>query len=147
MSFNLTDLYRESIVEAAQAPRHHGQLKKKNATVELHNPSCGDVLVLDGYFENNKLVDMAFSGYGCTISQASASLMTDQVLGQEISEIKDEVMLFSNLITDKLNQAEKDRLGDCIMLEGVKEFPARIKCATLAWKAIYQLIENYEGQK
>ena len=90
---------------------------------------------------------MAFSGYGCTISQASASLMTDQVLGQEISEIKDEVMLFSNLITDKLNQAEKDRLGDCIMLEGVKEFPARIKCATLAWKAIYQLIENYEGQK
>ncbi|WP_125767781.1 Fe-S cluster assembly sulfur transfer protein SufU [Companilactobacillus furfuricola] len=136
----LDNLYRQVILDHSAHPHHHGQLDDSTNQIELKNPTCGDVLQLDVKVEDNKITDIAFSGYGCTISQASASMMTDAVLNKDVSVAEDMVEDFSNMILGE--KTDTGILQDAAILKGVSQFPARIKCATLAWKALHKALNN-----
>ncbi|KRM97557.1 hypothetical protein FC19_GL001600 [Liquorilactobacillus aquaticus DSM 21051] len=137
----LENLYRQMILEHATHPHHHGSLKKADQDIELRNPTCGDVLTLQVELKDGKVADIAFSGSGCTISQASASMMTDEVVGKTPEQIGKMVVAFSEMVTGNESDDVDELLGDAAILAGVAQFPARIKCATLAWKAIYQAVK------
>lgn len=140
----LDNLYRQVILDHSSHPHHHGKLADSNKTIEMNNPTCGDVIELELAIENDQIVDIAFSGSGCSISTASASMMTDAVLGKSLAEVADLAQEFSLLVQGQEIQNEEG-LGDVAMLGGVAKFPARIKCATLAWKALEQAIEEDDG--
>ncbi|KRK74143.1 Fe-S cluster assembly sulfur transfer protein SufU [Lacticaseibacillus nasuensis] len=137
----LDQLYRQVILDEAYHPRHHGKLSAPDRSVTLRNPSCGDVLTLQLQVAADRVTDAKFSGSGCTISQASGSLMTDLIIGRQLSEIPELVGIFSDLVINGSDPRE-DQLGDAAILKGVHQFPARVKCATLAWKAAAQAVEG-----
>ena len=95
----LNNLYRQIILEHSQHPHHHGHLPRADKSLELRNPTCGDVLTVELALKDGKVSEVAFSGTGCTISQASASLMTDEVIGKTPKEIEKQVLLFSKMVT------------------------------------------------
>lgn len=135
----LDNLYRQVILDHSQHPHHHGTLDDATNDIEMRNPTCGDVIQLQVALDGDKIKDIAFSGDGCTISQASASMMTDAVLGKTVEQADKMVEVFSELIVgDK--EVDTDILEDAAVLEGVKQFPARIKCAMLAWKALHKAL-------
>lgn len=136
----MDNLYRQVILDHSAHPHHHGELSDSTNQIELKNPTCGDVLQLDVKVQDNKIVDIAFSGYGCTISQASASMMTDAVMNKDVSVAEDMVEDFSDMILGE--KSDTDILQDAAILKGVSQFPARIKCATLAWKALHKALNN-----
>ncbi|WP_225047081.1 Fe-S cluster assembly sulfur transfer protein SufU [Lacticaseibacillus kribbianus] len=135
----LDQLYRQVILDEAYHPRHHGKLAKPTHEITVRNPSCGDVLTLQLQVSDGKVVDAAFAGSGCTISQASGSLMTDRIIGETPQSVLDLVGQFSELVIEG-EVADEDALGDAAILKGVHQFPARVKCATLAWKAAAQAL-------
>jgi nitrogen fixation NifU-like protein len=140
----LDNLYRQVILDHSSHPHHHGTLKDSSQKIELNNPTCGDVIELAVDVQDNIIKDITFQGSGCSISTASASMMTDAVLGKTVTEAQQLAEDFSQLVLG--NEVESDeKLGDAAMLSGVAKFPARIKCATLAWKALEQAIEH-DGQ-
>lgn len=136
----MDNLYRQVILDHSAHPHHHGKLDDSTNQIELKNPTCGDVLQLDVKVKDNKIADIAFSGYGCTISQASASMMTDAVINKDIDTAEDMVEDFSNMILGE--KTDTDILDDAATLKGVSQFPARIKCATLAWKALHKALNK-----
>lgn len=136
----MDNLYRQVILDHSAHPHHHGKLTDSTNEIEMKNPTCGDVLQLDVKVNNNKIEDIAFSGYGCTISQASASMMTDAVLNKDVDTAEDMVEDFSNMILGE--KTNTDILEDAAILKGVSQFPARIKCATLAWKALHKALNK-----
>ena len=143
----LRDLYRELILDHARSPRHFGKLDGATHSAEGINPLCGDKLRI--YFSidpDGQISDAKFEGSGCAISVASASLLTDMVIG-----LKTEVALdyFSALVARLSGKSGPGGatdaaidLGKLVALEGVKEFPPRVKCATLAWHALNSAIQN-----
>lgn len=137
----LDTLYRQVILDHSSNPHHHGTLDEKATEVELHNPTCGDVINLQIDLKDDKIQDIAFSGSGCSISTASASMMTDAVMGKTMEEAKEMVLEFSKMVQGE-DIKNSDELGDAALLSGVAKFPARIKCATLAWKALYQALDQ-----
>lgn len=145
----LDQLYRQVILDHSSHPHHHGTLEKDGNLheIELNNPTCGDVITLQLKLTDNKISDIAFSGSGCSISTASASMMTDVMLGKTPAEAKQLVTQFSHMVAGEDEAAgDLDDLGDAALLSGVAKFPARIKCSTLAWKAVYQALENDEHE-
>ena len=139
-------LYRQVILDHSQYPHHHGTLADGSHEKEMENPTCGDVITVQVKLspDGQQIADIAFNGSGCTISQASASMMTDVVQGKTVQEARDAVYLFSQMITGKETTKEMDDvLGDASLLAGVRAFPARIKCATLAWKALDQALPGF----
>lgn len=139
----LDTLYRQVILEHSSHPHHQGQLKNTAnlQEIELHNPTCGDVITLQIALKDGKISDIAFSGSGCSISTASASMMTEVVLGKTVEEAKALVLEFSEMVQGK-EIPHLEELGDAALLSGVAKFPARIKCSTLAWKALYQALDT-----
>lgn len=137
---SLDSLYMAVISEHSKNPHHYGQLEGVNQ-VQLNNPTCGDVISLSVKMVENRIVDIAFCGYGCSISTASSSMMTDVVIGKTKEEVLELATVFSKMV-----QGEKDdrqeKLGEAELLAGVSKFPQRIKCATLAWNALKKAIEN-----
>lgn len=141
MTKNLRNLYRQMILEYSENPHNFGEISNATDSIQMLNPTCGDVIKLSIVIENETIQAISFEGVGCTISKASASIMTDLVKGKSVVEAKELSQNFSNMITDAAEFNEQ-LLGDAAALEGVKEFPARIKCATLGWKALDKLIEE-----
>ncbi|MGX7196695.1 Fe-S cluster assembly sulfur transfer protein SufU [Enterococcus olivae] len=139
----LDNLYRQVILDHSSHPHHHGSLENSSQRIELNNPTCGDVIHLELDTEKGVIKDIAFSGHGCSISTASASMMTDAVLGKTLEEAIALSEDFSQLVQGK-DISELEKLGDAAMLGGVAKFPARIKCATLAWKALEKALEDPE---
>lgn len=144
----LQDLYRELILDHARSPRHFGKLPDATHTAEGINPLCGDKLKM--YFRidgDDRISDARFEGSGCAISVASASLLTDTVIGLQTEEA---LKYFSTLVTrlagaqsaDDDNASDGINLGKLRALEGVREFPSRVKCATLAWHALNSAIQH-----
>ncbi|MGE7366417.1 Fe-S cluster assembly sulfur transfer protein SufU [Desemzia incerta] len=131
----LDQLYRQVILDHSQNPHHYGKLDESTRTIELNNPTCGDVIQLHFLIEGNRITDIRFSGHGCTISKASASMMTDLMVGKTLEEALQLEKQFSLLVQGEEVQ-DVEELGDAILLSGVAKFPARIKCATLSWKAL-----------
>lgn len=142
----LRELYRELILDHARSPRHFGKLSDATHSAEGINPLCGDKLKM--YFQidsENRISDACFEGSGCAISVASASLLTDTVIGLNTD---DALKYFSALVDRLAGRASTDdsnndiNLGKLRALEGVREFPSRVKCATLAWHALNSAIRQ-----
>ena len=143
----LDQLYRQVILDHSSHPHHHGKLEEATNQIELVNPTCGDVMQLQLVVEDQLIKDIRFDGSGCTISQASASMMTDAVMGKTISEALVLANQFSLLVQGK-DVPKLEELGDAALLNGVAKFPARIKCATLSWKALEKtLIEKKSDEE
>ncbi|MGG5359223.1 MULTISPECIES: Fe-S cluster assembly sulfur transfer protein SufU [unclassified Enterococcus] len=137
----LDNLYRQVILDHSSHPHHHGTLSESTKTIEMNNPTCGDVIELQIEVVDGVIKNIAFDGSGCSISTASASMMTDAVIGKTIEEAEALKTDFLELVQGKeINDPE--RLGDAEMLSGVAKFPARIKCATLSWKALEKAVEE-----
>ena len=136
----LRELYRELILDHAKAPRHFGKLDGATHQAEGINPLCGDKLKLYLHLgESGVIDDVAFEGSGCAISVASASLLTEAVLGQPV---KSALQQSANIVQSLTGDGMDDQLGKLAALQGVREFPARVKCATLAWRALDAAINN-----
>ncbi|MBE3569799.1 MAG: SUF system NifU family Fe-S cluster assembly protein [Bacillales bacterium] len=136
MSFNnLDQLYRNVIMDHYKNPRNKGSLENGNLTIDMNNPTCGDRIHLTMNVEDGKVADAKFEGEGCSISMASASMMTETIKGKNIETALKLSKIFSDMMQGKGYPDDLD-LGDIEALQGVSKFPARIKCATLAWKAM-----------
>ena len=129
-------LYQEMILDHYRRPRNKGALEKADATVEMKNPLCGDEITLQVAFEGDCLCDLRFSGRGCSISQASASMMTQLVKGKSTQEVSTIRKQFRELMLGNPAAADDAQLGSLRALSGVARFPARVKCALLAWSAL-----------
>ncbi|TWS94639.1 Fe-S cluster assembly sulfur transfer protein SufU [Streptococcus sp. sy018] len=140
---NLNQLYMTLITDHAKSPHHYGTLADVEP-VTLHNPSCGDVIHLFVKWGDDKVEDISFSGQGCSISTASASMMTDLVKGERKDDINELLELFSQLMQGQ-KLAQSKRLGDAEFLAGVTKFPQRIKCANLAWQAMTKVLTKQEN--
>lgn len=135
----LDQLYRSVIMDHNKNPRNKGTLPDGNVTVDLNNPTCGDQIHLHLKIENDKITAAAFTGDGCSISMASASMMTQAVKGKSEQEALQMAKEFSEMVQDH-EHGQIDEAGEVEALSGVAKFPARIKCATLAWKAMERAI-------
>ncbi|HFI0082796.1 TPA: Fe-S cluster assembly sulfur transfer protein SufU [Streptococcus suis] len=136
----LDSLYMAVVSEHSKSPRHHGSLSGVEK-LELHNPTCGDVIELSVKIEDNVITDIAFDGVGCTISTASASMMTEAVLGKSLDQAQELAEVFSQMVQGQQDDKQKE-LGDAALLAGVAKFPQRIKCATLPWNALKKALER-----
>jgi nitrogen fixation NifU-like protein len=134
-SNNLDQLYRQVIMDHYKKPRNKGALENGSVTVDMNNPTCGDRIHLTMQVEGDIVKDAKFDGEGCSISMASASMMTQAVKGKSVDEALQLADIFSNMMLGNDYDDSTD-LGDIESLSGVSKFPARIKCATLAWKAM-----------
>lgn len=135
--FELKDLYQEVIVDHNRNPRNFGELADADRTVEGYNPLCGDKLNLYVKFDGDRIDDVKFDGSGCAISVASASLMTDALKGKTREEADALFNDFHELLTAKEIPADSDKLDKLAALAGVRDYPSRIKCATLCWHTLH----------
>jgi len=142
----IEELYQEVILDHSRRPRNFGELP--NAAVRVHgdNPACGDEIHLAVKFDAaGGLEDIKFTGSGCAISQASASLMTMKLKGKSRGEALEMFRAFHDLVTNDENEAPKT-LGDLRVMRGVRNFPQRVKCAMLPWRAVEQAFEQGAGE-
>lgn len=130
----LDDLYRRVIMDHYKKPRNRGKFESDAVTVELNNPTCGDRISLQLIVEDNIVKDARYTGEGCSISISSASMMSEAIKGKTITEALDYADRFSHLMQGE--DVTFDDYEDLEALSGVNKFPARIKCATLAWNAL-----------
>lgn len=131
----MEDLYREVILDHYRSPRNKGLPDDPHASCHLHNPLCGDELTLALVVDGDVIRDARFVGQGCSISQASASMMTEAIKGKTVAEARAIMDRFARLMRGEIPPEEAD-LGDLEALAGVSRFPARVKCALLAWEAL-----------
>lgn len=131
----LDELYRELILDHYKSPRNKGPLPDADASVHLHNPLCGDEITLALAVEGGVIREARFTGQGCSISQASASMLTQAVKGRSLAEARQMLERFTRMVRGELEPEEAD-LGDLAALAGVRRFPVRVKCAMLAWEAL-----------
>jgi len=145
MNAELEELYQQVILDHSRRPRNFGEIP---GAVRVHgdNPSCGDEIYLDVQFgPDGAVTDLKFTGQGCAISQASASLMTMKVKGRSRAEAEELLHAFRDLVTVDVGEPIK-QLGDLRLLQGVRKFPQRVKCAMLAWRALEQAL-GQESEK
>lgn len=135
-------LYQEMILDHYRRPRNKGVLENPDASVEMKNPLCGDEITLQLAFEGDSVCDLRFSGRGCSISQASASMMTQLIKGKSNDEIEAIRKQFRELMLGDASVADDPQLGSLRALSGVARFPARVKCALLAWNALESALAN-----
>ena|SRR5688572_29908514 len=140
MSAELRELYQEIIIDHGRRPRNFGALVNANCHARGFNPLCGDKITLHLYENNGVIEQVQFEGVGCAISMASASLMTEALRGKTRDEIENLFTAFHHLVTE--GQAS-DHLGKLAVLGGVREFPVRVKCATLAWHTLKAALANH----
>ena len=144
---DLKDLYQEILLDHGKNPRNLGKFDNYNKDAKGNNPLCGDnVHVYLRLNENKKVEDIAFEGHGCAISMASASIMTDMVRGKEEKEVKEIVTDFLGMIKEKdsleTNILKDDEKTKLMSLSGVKQYPMRVKCATLSWHTLTSALDN-----
>ncbi|OFX35136.1 MAG: SUF system NifU family Fe-S cluster assembly protein [Armatimonadetes bacterium RBG_16_67_12] len=136
----LDDLYREVILDHYAHPRNRGRLDPADVAMEGANPLCGDDLAIFVRLREGRVEDVKFEGRGCSISQASASMMTDVIKGKTLDEVRALIGAFKEMMHGREPAVE---LGDLVALAGVRKFPVRIKCATLSWIALEQGLDDH----
>lgn len=147
MSSNLDQLYRQVIMDHYKNPRNKGEIEDGALTVNLNNPTCGDRIKVSMEVEDGKIKDAKFEGEGCSISLASASMMTQSIKGLPVEDALRLSKVFSEMMLgNEYDEGDLD-LGDLEALQGVSKFPARIKCATLAWKALEKGVQENDDSK
>ena len=142
--FDLQDLYQEVIIDHNRSPRNFGKLEHPTQVAEGYNPLCGDKLNLYLTTDDDVITDVSFDGSGCAISVASASLMTDLLKGKTVKQAEQLFENFHDLIMEEENpdQEQMQSLGKLAALAGVKEYPARVKCATLCWHTLHSALQG-----
>jgi len=142
--FSLGDLYQQVIIDHTKSPRNFGKLDPCNHDAEGYNPLCGDQLhVYLQVNEQDVIEDIKFEGQGCSISTASASLMTQSLKGKSLADFERLFDAFHKMATaDLSDKPDEEVLGKLAVLAGVKEFPSRIKCATLCWHTLKSAIDD-----
>jgi nitrogen fixation protein NifU and related proteins len=134
----LRDLYQQIILDHNRSPRNRGRLEDANRHAEGFNPLCGDKMSLELKVDGDIITDVRFEGSGCAISQASASLMTSAVKGKSIAEAEALFRAFRSMVTAPATVSiDKEVLGKLAALGGVRQFPARVKCANLPWHTLH----------
>jgi nitrogen fixation NifU-like protein len=142
MSFDLRELYQEVILDHNRSPRNRGRLENANGQAEGHNPLCGDEIDVTVRLDDGRVAEIAFEGHGCAISTASASLMTEAVKGMTVEEADEIFRTFQAMVTATGQPEEHPELGDLEVLAGVREYPVRIKCATLPWHTLRAALQG-----
>jgi nitrogen fixation NifU-like protein len=137
---DLSDLYQEVILDHNRRPRNFGPLPAANHRAEGHNPLCGDRVTVLLDLEDGRIRDVAFQGSGCAISTASASLMTEALKGRSVEEVQTIFQGFHDLVTTGAGEGSPE-LGKLAVFGGVREFPMRVKCATLAWHTLLAALD------
>lgn len=145
ISDDLRDLYQQVILDHSRSPRNHGELEPGAGCVHVHgdNPTCGDEIdVWVRFNPAGRIEDIKFTGQGCAISQASASMMTVKVKGVERAAAENLLEDFRRVVTGEGEVRDEDALGELQLLEGVQKFPQRVKCAMLGWRALAQALQQ-----
>jgi nitrogen fixation NifU-like protein len=139
---SLEDLYQEVILDHFRKPRCHACIAAPTQTATLYNPLCGDQIALTIKLDGNKVAEIGFGGQGCSISQASASMMSELCHGKTLAEIRELIESFRAMMRGEKHGEDLPQLGDAAALEGVRKFSARVKCAMLAWEAIEKCLSD-----
>jgi nitrogen fixation NifU-like protein len=146
MSPELEELYQEVILDHSRRPRNFGSLADATVLVHGDNPACGDEIHLGVKFDRTGgLENIKFTGHGCAISQASASLMTTKLKGKSPAQATEMLRAFRDLVTGETAETP-GILGDLLLMQGVQKFPQRVKCAMLAWRAVEQALQQSAGE-
>ena len=140
VELELDDLYRDIILDHYRQPRNRGTLPQPNLSGEGYNPVCGDEVSIQVTFRDGKVERVMFTGRGCSISQASSSMLTEVVRGKTIEQVSHLIGKFKGMMTQQEPPAPE--LGDLEALEGVSKFPVRVKCATLAWNVLEGILKE-----
>ena len=141
----LSELYQQVILDHNKKPRNFHKLETANRTAEGYNPLCGDQLNIYLQVEDDQVIDVSFEGSGCAISKASASMMTQAVKGKSKQEAELLFDEFHRMVTGRLNEeSEPNQLGRLTIFAGVRDFPVRVKCATLAWHTLHAALNNLQ---
>ncbi|PKH02664.1 SUF system NifU family Fe-S cluster assembly protein [Psychromonas sp. MB-3u-54] len=147
MNDELRALYQEVIIDHGRHPRNFKKLDHPSYTQEGYNPLCGDRLTLYLRIADNKIIDASFEGQGCAISMAASSLMTERIKNMPVTEARQLFDAFQNLVTQPDPPKKiREYLGKLTVLGGVRDFPVRIKCATLPWHALNACLNNITKQ-
>ena len=141
MAMNNT-FYNEILTDHNMHPIHKPALPDATMSLEGVNPSCGDDIVLSLKVEDGKILDGAYEGSGCAISQASADMMLDLIIGKSVEEAKRLSEIFLRMIKGKVTDAEREELEEAGILQDVSHMPARVKCAVLGWHTMDQMLED-----
>lgn len=142
----MNQLYKSVIFDHSMHPRNFGSLDTCTGSVELRNPSCGDIIKVFVNIEDDVIKDIKYTCVGCTISKASTSIMSQEIKGKNVDDAKKIIKAFSdNIIKKDIDDDDKKILGDARLLSDLAKFPTRIRCATLGWHATDKLINDYKG--
>jgi nitrogen fixation NifU-like protein len=143
---DLRELYQQVIIEHSRNPRNYKELEHPSHSADGYNPLCGDQITVYLVVEGDRVTDVSFKGSGCAISKASASLMTAAVKGKTIAEAEELFARFRDMVTSEHDaDVDEETLGKLTVLSGVREFPVRVKCATLAWHTLHSALQD-EGE-
>ncbi|HJV04653.1 MAG TPA: SUF system NifU family Fe-S cluster assembly protein [Actinomycetota bacterium] len=137
----LDDLYKEVILDHYKSPRNKRDLPDATASLQKNNPLCGDEVTIHARLEDGKVAEVTFEGQGCSISQASASMLTESVAGKTVDDAAGLTRDFRGMMEGSVDPDE-DAFGDLIALKGVVKYPVRIKCAVLAWDVLQDVLEG-----
>jgi nitrogen fixation protein NifU and related proteins len=139
----LSELYQQVILDHNKKPRNFRKLEQANHSAEGYNPLCGDHLTIYVDLEGNSLKEIAFEGSGCAISKAAASMMTQAVKGKSKEQVEKLFNEFHSMVTGELDEeTDENNLGNLKIFAGVREFPVRVKCATLPWHTLHAALNN-----
>ncbi len=142
---DVDDLYQELILDHNKRPRNRRRLEEADRTAQGYNPLCGDHVTVFLNIENDVVIDATFEGSGCAISTASASLMTESVKGKTLQEAQELFAKFHRLVTGQERESQEARdLGKLVVFSGVCQYPARVKCATLAWHTVNTALQGQD---
>ncbi|MFN8524879.1 MAG: SUF system NifU family Fe-S cluster assembly protein [Chloroflexota bacterium] len=142
---SLDDLYKDIILDHYQHPRNRGALEDPDVAVRGHNPLCGDEVLLSAAIRDGKIADIGTAGRGCSISQATSSMMTESVKGGTLEEARRLAGEFKTLMTGDAASVDLSANSDLEALQGVKRFPVRVKCALLPWTALLEALDTWES--
>src|SRR5262245_18257253 len=142
----MRELYQEMILDHHRHPRNSGKLPNANREAEGFNPLCGDRVTVYALVEGDRIQDLSFVGSGCAICIASCSLMTEAVKGMTVAEAEALFGRFHDLVTNDAATVDEEALGKLAVFEGVREFPVRVKCATLPWHALRAAVRQIVNQ-
>ena len=141
----LSELYQQVILDHNKKPRNFRKLETANHTAEGYNPLCGDQLTIYVNLEDDRVTDVGFEGSGCAISKASASMMTQAVKGKSKEQAETLFKEFHSMVTGELDEEnEENVLGNLKIFAGVREFPVRVKCATLPWHTMHAALNKQD---
>ncbi|HWD39553.1 MAG TPA: SUF system NifU family Fe-S cluster assembly protein [Fimbriimonas sp.] len=139
---DLRELYQEVILDHNRRPRNRGRLDDPTGVAEGHNPLCGDNVTVTLRLRDGRVDEIAFDGVGCAVSTASASLMTEAVKGKTLEEAESIFRSFQSMVTDTTGGNVPNGIGDLEVLAGVRDYPVRIKCATLPWHTMRAALQG-----